>query len=266
MTVVFITLAVSILLFGCVASLAFFDVAFSPPRPVTATGEPNPWQPPMIQGADLFAWARQNANRLASALLSGRRDARVVADLASQIRSGADYAMGLSHDDAVREWDLEEKCYSMKSLTPPEVIEIAEFIRQSRPVHEVQSIASRAADNGRRAYGLNRMQYRQAGIRCPLLSEDGRCTVQGVEPVQCRSGRPLGGHVASMVVDPSATRRSVETHARSVALGVELGLSEAVEAAGLDGRVGEFNRALGVALNTPDAAEKWVHGHRMSGE
>jgi hypothetical protein len=265
MAIVFITLFLSIVIFGFIALLAFFEVAFSPPPPLSAKviRGTHAWQPPMIRGADLSAWARDTVNRLIPGLLSGRSDSRVAVDLAAEIRSGVNYAMGLSPDVDCQEWASEEKCYSMNSLTPPEVIEIGEYIRRTRRAHDVESIASRASDNSRQAEGLDRAQYHQARIRCPLLSEGGSCTVQGVEPLQCRAGCPLGGDEPTMMADRPDAVRNPETHAMSLTLGVERGISEAIEKAGLDGTICEFNCALAVALNTPDAATRWIDGDRI---
>ena len=171
--------------------------------------------------------------------------------------------MGLSPNAERQAWASDEMCYSMKSLTPLEVIEIAEFIRQTRPAPDVQSLADRASENSRRAERLDQTAYRQEGIRCPLLLDDGRCMVPGVEPLQCRAGCPLGVDEPSMKDDRPASLPNVDTHAMSVALGVERGMSEAIESAGLDGTVREFNGALAVALKTPDVAARWIHGDRM---
>ena len=87
MAIVFITLFLSIVIFGFIALLAFFEVAFSPP-PLSAKviRESHPWQPPMIRGADLSAWARDTVNRLIPGLLSGRSDSRVAVDLDPNLR------------------------------------------------------------------------------------------------------------------------------------------------------------------------------------
>jgi len=258
-----IALPVSITIAACVALLAFCDVAFRASRPAGVSHELNPWQPPMIRAAELFAWARNTASRLATDLLTRRRDAHAVAELAREIRSGAAHAMQQSPDGRRQEWTSDGKCFAMICLTPPEAIEIGEFIRRTQRAPDVQSIAGRASENSRRAERLDRADYRRAAIRCPLLSDNGRCMVQGVEPLQCRAGCPLGGDESLMAANHTATVPTVDTHAGSVALGIEQGMLEGIEATGLDGALCEFNGALAVVLNTPDAAEKWIHGDRI---
>lgn len=49
----------------------------------------------------------------------------------------------------------------------------------------------------------------------------------------------------------------------TVGRGVQLGLQEGLQSAGLDAEVYEFNSALAKALETPDAADRWAKGENV---
>jgi hypothetical protein len=262
MAILFISLTVSVLLAAGITLLAFADVAFRMPQANTAASA-NPWQPPTIRGAELIAWARDNASRLTSDLLSHRDDYRAATDLAFEIRSGTLSAIASLHNTAVPRWTTDEKCYSANSVTAPEVVEIGDLIRHTQPAHEVRCIADCASGNAVRGERLDRNAFHEASIRCPLLSDAGTCLIEGAEPLQCRLGCPLEDDNPSAMTNSSASVPTANVAARSVAIGVRQGMSQVIESAGLDGGVYEFNSALAVALNTPDAASQWIQGGRL---
>ena len=62
---------------------------------------------------------------------------------------------------------------------------------------------------------------------------------------------------------PDSGSSEFESRGRLVAEGAERGFSHALQSAGLDGELYDLNGALVTALDTPNAAERWVHGDRI---
>lgn len=254
------TLLVSLVAVTALLVAAFLDVAFA--EPAVSSARDIAWQPPLIHGPDLFAWARGNAAQVTRQWLQNPHAGDTVELLAEELRAGTDTALERSRE-APPAWAPEEKCYSRNALTPLEAIEIATHLRWTLSPREVQGVAERAAQNRVRAHGLDRQAYQQAHIACPLRAAHGGCLLTGAEPLQCRVGCQLEHSAGTSGQERPADELTAAGRARMIALGVEQGFSDAAESLRLEGGRCEFNAALATALGDPDAAERWSKGERL---
>lgn len=169
---------------------------------------------------------------------------RTVVGLAGQVVRGA-------HDDAKRRRlpiaevacaaGCAHCCKLHVSISAPEAIVLAAFLRDTRPPREVDAILARL----------------DARPTCPLLVND-QCIAYPVRPLPCAAANSL---------DAEACARGGEIPIDGLKLGAiratQIGLSVAAMARGLDFDRYELRGALRVALTTPDAAERWLAGERL---
>jgi hypothetical protein len=99
-------------------------------------------------------------------------------------------------------------------------------------------------------------------MRCPLLSDDRRCAVFAARPLHCR-GRCCPNCDQDADSRSSTAGDSPRSFAATVGEGISAGLAQGLTEAGLDGNSYELNRALVRALETPDAAERWLRGEAV---
>ncbi|MDP6352577.1 MAG: YkgJ family cysteine cluster protein [Alphaproteobacteria bacterium] len=150
-------------------------------------------------------------------------------------------------------------CLVNVRATPPEVIQIADYVQR------LDSDAARSAlieriERAITAAGEGDMARLGAGLKCPLLVDD-KCSVYPVRPLKCRGiesfdveacrrGFGLGEAVAPQF---DAAHYTLFDNIQRALL---LGLADA----GYGMQSLDLNKALAVALKTPEAAERWLAG------
>lgn len=238
MLVLFAT-SVAVAAVAVVTVIAFMDVAFHPPEYSAAAVKPQDSSPSM-RSRDLFTWFSEAAERLTHGLISARRDA------------GRDIRPR-SHTDVAHQDVIDTAfCSTRTAVTPEETLEIARYLQQTQPSDVVDEIREKACENSRKVGTADSAEYARAGVRCPLLCDDGTCVALPVRPVQCRVRCELFGHDVSLSEDDDRRRMILD--------GTEAGVSRAMTGAGMDGEVYELNSALETALFVSDAAEQWAAG------
>jgi hypothetical protein len=139
------------------------------------------------------------------------------------------------------------------------VLRIVAHLRESLDPAALAALTARVGLTDTHTRGMTRAERARAGIPCPLLAEDGACSVHAVRPLLCRGWTSLdAGACERHFADPD--RAPV---APAFAVGYELasavlaGLGRAALDAGRDGALLELTAALRIALTHPDAAARW---------
>ncbi len=115
----------------------------------------------------------------------------------------------------------------------------------------------RATDAATR--GLSRAERTSRSIACPLLDRDGTCSAYVARPIVCGGWASLDlDACARRQGDPSAPVPPVFVAGYEAANAVLAGLGKACFDAGLDGTPLELVAALRVALERPNAAERFL--------
>jgi hypothetical protein len=225
------------------------------------------WLPPFIRGETLRQWAATTTEQLAQRRLDGERTGEMAAQLAREVEEGAMRAMLPMSESA--ELNRVVACpkdgQGVIGVTAPEVLAIAEYVRKKLPHAEQERIFKLAVANAEKLIAGTPGEIRLPIFPCPLLGENQVCCVYAARPLRCRplhaisiargSGQRGEACPCSPVDAPEEYR-----HAQTVAEGVAIGLSKAIEAARLSTKIYELNSALAVALDQPDAAERWAGG------
>ncbi|MFQ5730529.1 MAG: YkgJ family cysteine cluster protein [Planctomycetaceae bacterium] len=196
--------------------------------------------------------------------LSRRRTAKTATELANELHEGATAAIN-QDDGPGRQVSCPANCHARIAVTPPEVLGIADYLRKSTPPDELHRIHDRAAANCRQFAAMDRRQSAGEDVRCPLLDDRDACRAFPARPIRCRGWCPAAEAAEDTssrsifdqkLVDP----HEFESRSHVVVQGAEFGFRSGLKASGLDGSLYELNSALVVALDVPDAAERWAAG------
>ncbi|MEX0675925.1 MAG: hypothetical protein WD063_02540 [Pirellulales bacterium] len=260
--IVIVFLLVSLLVVFAAVACAFLEIALAGPQSVRESSETlRWWRPPLVRGDDLLAWATATATAVTKRRLTRPRSQNTAEQLATDIYEGTTYAIAQSPSAAdQREPECPSCRQQMIGVTPPEVLAIADAIRRSKPRWQAHRIHDRAMRNATTIRDMDRKQYEQAPVVCPLLAGDGSCAAFNARPVRCRGWCRLCGEDRDRNLAAGGDAAQLDAPAHTIGRGAEEGLSRALESAGLDGKVYELNGALVLALDTPGAAVRWAAG------
>jgi len=228
------------------------------------------WLPPFLRGEALQNWAATIAEQSTQECLADKKAGETGTRLATEVEEIAMHAMLPLADPA----DLErvvacpEAGQGLVGVTAPEVLAIAAFIRKHKSRSEQNRIHELAVANAEIIASRPCGDSGQASIPCALQGQNHVCCAYGVRPLRCR---PL--HASSVATEisrrnePGATSpargNDVNSHEQTVAQGIEIGMTRALQSAGLDANVYELNSALATALENPDAEERWARGESV---
>lgn len=149
-------------------------------------------------------------------------------------------------------------CHTYVSVSAPEALRAARAIRAlAEPARSATIERIRAADE--RTRGLDPDARKGQWIACPMLV-DNRCSIYAARPLACRAEMSVDAADCKVVVG------GAEGNVTAPALPVQLkvmyssALAVAVKQAGLRTGVYEFNAALRIAVDVPDAELRWLKG------
>jgi hypothetical protein len=150
-------------------------------------------------------------------------------------------------------------CSSKVVITAPEALRIAAHLRRTLDPEALSAALARVVAVDDRTRGLTRARRFEAKIACPLLADDGSCSVHEVRPVTCAGWTSLDVGACERHFAAEIEQKSAPVYA----LGYEIsgavlaGLAQACADVGLDGSLLELTAAARIALERPTAGERW---------
>ncbi|NQV80373.1 MAG: YkgJ family cysteine cluster protein [Alphaproteobacteria bacterium] len=147
-------------------------------------------------------------------------------------------------------------CRFQVAVTPPEVLAIAETVRQRDNADGVAALAARCADLATAERGVDAAGRVRIRRPCVLLHEE-RCTVYAVRPLACRGANATDAEHCAAALDGADIRLLLYAHQANVMKAAARGLNHAKRPE--DGQL-ELTAALAIALNENDAAGRWMAG------
>ncbi len=199
-------------------------------------------RPTTTQVIELVDTARTEAGQIVRRMLARYRDVPLVA-----CRAGCAWC-----------------CSKSIAVSPPEVLRIAAHLRATlapENLAAVQECIARLDDQTRTMSSRERARTR---LPCALLA-DQRCTIHPVRPLTCAGWNSVDvNECKADWLDPESsdeiTANVVQIEAfQAMRLGMDLGSEEL----GLEHDTLELTSALRIALDSPDALERWRAGERV---
>jgi uncharacterized protein len=155
-------------------------------------------------------------------------------------------------------------CYLQVSITAPEAVLVAEYLRQSLSAEALAAVTARVRTLDAVTHGMTPQERIELRRPCALLVND-RCSVYEVRPIMCRGWNSADAAQCEAAIVQAESVLDVEHNAliRQAAAGVEHGLLAATREASLAAQPLELTAALRIALESPDAAERWASGEDL---
>jgi hypothetical protein len=150
-------------------------------------------------------------------------------------------------------------CSYHLTATAPEIFLVAEFIRREQAESAAQT-REKVRVRDRETRYMNPDARRNVRMPCVLLSAEGACSVYAVRPSACRGvvsssmsacGRDFAGERVT-IPRPNLRRQISRAHV--------FALEAAMAAENLPTHHYDFAPALRIALDNPDAEERWLKG------
>ena len=145
-------------------------------------------------------------------------------------------------------------CYAQIHPTAPEVLRLADYIRETFTPEELAALRTRLAELDGRTRGLTMRELMPLRLPCALLVE-GRCSVYRVRPLICRGWNSTSA--------AACERRSSTPDAGQVGIMQAMrdgALCEGIKDARRDDAFMRLPVALLIALDDAEARRKWLAG------
>lgn len=148
-------------------------------------------------------------------------------------------------------------CHLSVVASPPEVLRIADFLRSTLSPEQLVAVTQRVAALDADTRGLTPLQRLQLRRPCALLV-DGRCSVYPVRPFGCRGWTADDARKCEAVLQQPLVPVGLNRVRAQTADAVRAGVQQALAEAGLADAALELTAGLRVALELPDAAERYA--------
>jgi hypothetical protein len=260
--IVFLSLFIAVVLIAAVGVVALLHEAF---QPITISDGTDQADMPILCGDDLRAWAEQRAFRLVSTRARQARSglvepstlAMVVEDTLSRViarvfpphRKRYAHSCTMWRDDVI-------------PVTAPEVLAIAETLRQRFRPRTVETIAAKARQNLQVSQNLQHKAC-LARAHCPLSGAGGCCVAYASRPLYCRGRDACISMRSAADGDTAGANANVHGVASILSEGMLWGTAMALRDTGYDGQIYELSSSLAVALETPTASQRWAAGEAV---
>lgn len=151
-------------------------------------------------------------------------------------------------------------CHTAVTVAPPEVFAIVRYLREHYDDATLADVREKIERNATLAASVSRDDYIAKLVPCALKTDDGNCLAYPVRPIACAGFLSTSQAKCAAEFERVPDREPVPTdkYAMHAGLGVSNGLLEACRHAGFDGQFYELHHALRLALDSPDAIERWA--------
>lgn len=152
-------------------------------------------------------------------------------------------------------------CHLQVELSVPELVSLVSHINENFSQEEKEALKDRVDAAERRARGLNSYERLFARVPCPLLS-DGQCSVYPARPLVCRGYNSHNWAICAQDLSYPRSWRLIphDSAQKSIYSDVLEGVSSGLKDEGLPSDLLELIAALRIALDQPDAVERWLAG------
>ena len=157
-------------------------------------------------------------------------------------------------------------CHLSVFASVPEILRIAEHLRAASSARAFAEARERVRASAAIVAPMSKPERAQAKHACPLLDrEKGRCGVYEVRPLSCRAYNSCDAAVCERAFEQAlvAWDLPIEITQYTVGRHVKSGLMAGALAVGLDPGPYELAVGLSIALELPDAEERWLRGEAV---
>lgn len=156
-------------------------------------------------------------------------------------------------------------CHYQVGVTAPQALHIAAKIKEGAGTRPLAEQREKLTTLDRRTRGLTAAQRLKARLGCAFLDAGNACTIYAFRPFGCRGANSVDADACKAFVEGTADQKTREQNwlhkvpyemQRDLQDGFQMG---AIESGLRDDRL-ELTAAVLVALDTPNAAQRWIAG------
>jgi Fe-S-cluster containining protein len=149
-------------------------------------------------------------------------------------------------------------CHFMVEASAPEVLAIAQYIRQNFTQEEQEQLMRSIDENINATQGMTRKERFVFRAPCALL-KNGACSVYDIRPVMCRAWHSMDVESCKNDFEHPSFQDTVQVNRMAVqaGVGVEAGLAVALTHQRLDSRCIELIRGLKIAMTDASLLSNW---------
>lgn len=156
-------------------------------------------------------------------------------------------------------------CHLKVAVSPAEAIRLFEALRASLSAPALDALRARVDATVEKTKGLDSSAHADLRLPCPVLDERGRCLGYGARPMACAGANSYDATRCRAAFQSVTNEDLPIPHyapERRAAGAARAGLTGALLARRLDGRVLELGAALAILLDDPGARLRWERGER----
>jgi hypothetical protein len=145
------------------------------------------------------------------------------------------------------------------------VIQIGEHVKKEWPAEAVAALRVRIDEHIRATRGMTNGERLATRLRCPLLNDDGECSVYPVRPNSCRGWNSRDVRICEYDLEHPEERVEAKAHVWQWAIAGRISEGSAIgaHAAKADHRPLDMIRGLQIALDDPAASDSWRAGRKV---
>lgn len=151
-------------------------------------------------------------------------------------------------------------CKFRISVLPIEALRIAQHVESEFSDEEKAGLRERVGAYIEQLNELHGMARVDTPIDCPFLGEEGRCTIYDVRPLACRMHHSQDRAACERALTDPSTEVPIIPDFAKATMPVARGLHRGSRAAGKFSDDLEFVPAIRIAIEEPDAEERWLKG------
>ncbi len=150
-------------------------------------------------------------------------------------------------------------CHRPVGTSAPTVLRIAAALREALSEPEFARVLARVVALDDKTRGAAWTPAERPALSCAFLV-DGACSVYGIRPFACRAWNSTDAEACRWELGEDSDEIGFDLFQRTTFSGIERGLQAALLFNGLDSTDLELTAAIRVALQDPDACQRWLDG------
>jgi Fe-S-cluster containining protein len=150
-------------------------------------------------------------------------------------------------------------CHRPVGTTAPSVLRIAAALRERQTEAEFGQALARVVALDKETHGMPWTLAERPPFPCAFLV-DGACSIYEVRPLVCRGWNSVDADACQRALTEDSVEMRFDLYQRTTFAAAEQGIKAALGAKGLDATDLELTAAVRVAMENPDACERWLAG------
>lgn len=156
-------------------------------------------------------------------------------------------------------------CYLMATVSAPEALAIARRLAETGTPEALQALKEKIAQAYEQTKEMDNLTRARAGIACPFLNSEGRCSIYAYRPLDCATHHSLSRQACEDLLEEPDQGHPVHAALQAVGVGLKTGLGQGLVETGLEQPAFRYEliEALHICLNEQQAVEKYLAGKNI---